>query len=125
MKKDNFGKNITLEFVLGFLGGLLGLYEGVFALLYPAYVVAYAYGAIIASIVGFIGVIYLNKNAKLSGIILIVASIGLLLTIPTKIGLSGSVLLAVAGLLKLETVIQDYRKSSWSIKGTSSLIIFS
>lgn len=112
MKKDNFGKNITLEFVLGFLGGLLGLYEGVFALLYPAYVVAYAYGAIIASIVGFIGVIYLNKNTKLSGIILIVASIGLLLTIPTKIGLSGSVLLAVAGLLKLETVIQDYRKSS-------------
>ncbi len=116
MKKDNFGKLITLEFVLGFLGGLLGLYEGIFALLYPAYVISYvvnyAYGAILASIIGFIGVIYVNKNAKLSGIILIAASIGLLLCIPTKIGLTGATLLAVAGLLKIETVISDYRKSS-------------
>ena len=106
---EKFKKLRTIEVVTGFLGGVLGLFEGIFALLSPPLVI-YWIIPVLASIVGLIGVVYINRSAKISAILLIISSIWLLLTLPTATGILGAVLLGVAGLMKLEDFIRDSKK---------------
>ena len=106
---EKFKKLRTIEVVTGFLGGILGLSEGIFALLSPPLVI-YGISSVLASIVGLIGVFYINQNSKISAILLIISSIWLLLSLPTTTGILGAVLLGVAGLMKLEDWIKGFKK---------------
>lgn len=92
-----------IELVLGILGGVFGLFGGVFALIFAAFapsVGGLGISAVLASIVGIGGAVYVTKNSKYGGIILIVSAIWLLFSI-SAFGVLGSALLGIAGLLAL------------------------
>lgn len=93
----------TLEIVLGILGGIFGLIGGVMALIFSAFapsVGALGVSAILASILGLGGAVYLSQNPKIGGIILIISAIWLLFSI-SAFGILGTVLLGIAGILAL------------------------
>lgn len=96
-------KSRTLEIVLGILGGVFGLLGGVVALIFSAFapdIFALGVSAILASIVGLVGAVYVTQNAKYGGIILIISAIWLLISI-SAFGVLGAVLLGIAGLSAL------------------------
>ena len=96
-------KSRTLELVLGILGGVFGLLGGVFALIFSAFapsVGVLGFSAILASIAGLIGAIFVSSNPKYGGIILIISAVWLLISI-SAFGILGAVLLGVAGLVAL------------------------
>lgn len=96
-------KSRTLELVLGILGGIFGLLGGVFALLFSAFepsIGVLGVSAILASIVGLGGTVYVTQNARNGGIILIISAVWLLISI-SAFGIIGAVLLGIAGLAAL------------------------
>jgi hypothetical protein len=93
----------TIEMVLGILGGVFGLIGGVFALVFAAFapsVGGLGLSAVLASIVGIVGAVYVGQNPKIGGIILIISAIWLLISI-SVFGVLGAVLLGIAGLIAL------------------------
>jgi hypothetical protein len=93
----------TLELILGILGGVFGLLGGVFALIFSAFepsLFGLGVSAVVASIVGLVGAIYVTQNAKYGGIILIISAVWLLISI-SAFGVLGAVLLGIAGLSAL------------------------
>ncbi len=93
----------TVELVLGILGGVFGLLGGVFALIFSAFaptVFVLGVSAILASIAGLVGAIYVTGNAKIGGIILIISAVWLLISI-SAFGILGAALLGIAGLAAL------------------------
>jgi hypothetical protein len=93
-------KFLTLEFVVGVIGAVLGL-QGAFFVMNSAYVGIDGVSALLASLIGLLGAVCVNLNAKIGGIILIISSIWLLISIPTSYGIFAGALLAAAGLLGL------------------------
>lgn len=87
----------TIELALGLVGGIFGLFGGIFALLF---IPELGFSAILASVVGIIGAIYVTRNAKWGGIILIISSIWLLISI-SFFGVLGFILLLIAGLVAI------------------------
>jgi len=84
-----------LEVVLGVLGGVFGLLGGVFALIFSAFessIFGLGVSAVLASIVGLVGAVYVTQNPKIGGIILISIS---------AFGVIGAALLGIAGLAAL------------------------
>jgi hypothetical protein len=93
----------TPEIILGILGGIFGLLGGVFALIFSAFepsVFGLGVSAILASIAGLVGAVYVTQNAKYGGLILIISAVWLLISI-SAFGILGAVLLGVAGLFAL------------------------
>jgi uncharacterized membrane protein len=94
----------TMELVLGIIGGIFGLLGGVFAVLFGSLassdVVLLGISAILASIVGIVGSIYVTRNSKIGGIILFVSAVWLLVSI-SLFGVMGTIFLGIAGLLAL------------------------
>ncbi|MDO9627408.1 MAG: DUF4064 domain-containing protein [Methanobacteriaceae archaeon] len=94
----------TMELVLGIIGGIFGLLGGVFAVLFGSLassdVVLLGISAILASIVGIVGSIYVTRNSKMGGIILFVSAVWLLVSI-SLFGVMGTIFLGIAGLLAL------------------------
>lgn len=94
----------TIELVLGIIGGIFGLLGGIFAVLFgslaAANIVILGISAILASIIGIVGSVYVTRNAKTGGIILIVSAVWLLISI-SLFGVMGSILLGIAGLVAL------------------------
>jgi hypothetical protein len=93
----------TIEIVLGVLGGIFGLLGGVFALILSAFapsVGGLGISAVLASIVGLVGAVYVSQNPKIGGIILLISAIWLLISI-SAYGVLGAVLLGIAGLMAL------------------------
>lgn len=94
----------TMELVLGIIGGIFGLLGGVFAVLFGSLassdVVLLGISAILASIVGIVGSIYVTRNSKIGGIILFVSAVWLLVSI-SLFGVMGTLFLGIAGLLAL------------------------
>jgi hypothetical protein len=94
----------TIELLLGIIGGIFGLLGGIFAVLFgslaAADIVILGISAILASIIGIVGSIYVTRNAKIGGIILIVSAVWLLISI-SLFGVMGSILLGIAGLAAL------------------------
>lgn len=93
----------TLEIVLGILGGVFGLLGGVVALIFSAFapsVFGLGVSAVLASIVGLIGAVYVAQNPKYGGIILIISAVWLLISI-SAFGILGAVLMGIAGLTAL------------------------
>jgi len=106
---EKIQKSLTIEFVIGFLGGLLGLYLGVFILFSQ---LDNGISAISASLVGLIGVFVIYRSAIVGGILLIVSSIWLLISIPTTTGILAAVLIGAAGLMKLDEVRKPKKPSN-------------
>lgn len=104
MDKDLTKTSRTMELVLGIIGGIFGLLGGVFAILFGAFagdeIVILGISAILASIVGIIGSVYVTKNPKIGGIVLIISSIWLLISI-SLFGVIGTIFLGISGLLAL------------------------
>ena len=93
----------TLEVVLGVLGGVFGLFGGVIALIFSAFessILGLAVSAILASIVGLVGTVYVTQNPRNGGLILIISAVWLLISI-SAFGVIGSVFLGIAGLAAL------------------------
>ena len=94
----------TIELVLGIIGGIFGLIGGAFAIILSAFggteILVLGMSAILASIVGIVGSVYVKNNAKTGGIILIISAIWLLISI-SAYGILGAVLLGIGGLLAL------------------------
>lgn len=93
----------TLEVVLGVLGGVFGLLGGAFALIFSAFessIFGLGVSAVLASIVGLVGAVYVTQNPKIGGIILIISAIWLLISI-SAFGVIGAALLGIAGLAAL------------------------
>lgn len=97
---DKFKKFLTLEFVVGVIGAVLGL-QGAFFVINSSYVGIDGISALLASLMGLLGAFSVKLNAKIGGIILIISSIWLLISIPTSYGIFAGALLAAAGLLGL------------------------
>ena len=68
----------TLELVLGIIGAIFGLLGGVFAIMLSSFggteIFALGISALLASIVGIVGSVYVKNNAKTGGIILIISA---------------------------------------------------
>lgn len=93
----------TIELALGISGGVFGLIGGIFALLFSFFVsdaLSLGISAVLASIVGIVGAIYVTKNPRWGGIILIISAIWLLISI-SLFGLLGAILLLIAGIVAL------------------------
>ena len=93
----------TIELVLGILGGIFGLLGGIFAVMFGIFaseITGLGISAILASIVGIAGAVYVLKNPKWGGIILVISAIWLLISI-SLFGVLGAVLLGIGGILAL------------------------
>lgn len=94
----------TIELVLGIIGGIFGLLGGIFAVIFgslaSADIVILGISAILASIAGIVAAVYVTKNPKTGGIILIVSAIWLLISI-SLFGLLGSILIGISGILAI------------------------
>jgi ribosomal protein L40E len=91
----------TPELVLGIIGGIFGLIGGVFALMFSAFapsIGGLGISAVLASIVGIVGAVYVINNARWGGIILILSALWLLISI-SLFGALGAVLFGISGLL--------------------------
>ncbi|HII83418.1 MAG TPA: hypothetical protein HA271_00945 [Methanobacterium subterraneum] len=87
----------TIELALGIVGGIFGLFGGIFALLF---IPELGFSAILASVVGIIGAIFVTRNPKWGGLILIISSVWLLISI-SFFGVLGFILLLIAGSVAL------------------------
>ncbi|WP_321211959.1 DUF4064 domain-containing protein [Methanothermobacter sp. DP] len=93
----------TLELVLGIIGVIFGLLGGLFAIVLSVFGSELLYlgiSAILASIVGIIGSVYVRNNPRRGGVILIVSAIWLLISI-SAYAIPGTVFLGIAGILGL------------------------
>lgn len=93
----------TVEIILGVIGGIFGLLGGVFALFFSAFepsVGILGISAILASIAGLVGAVYVSNNSKYGGIILIISAVWLIISI-SLFGILGAVFLGIAGLSAL------------------------
>lgn len=87
----------TLEVALGLVGGIFGLLGAIIGLIF---IPALGLSAILASVLGIFGAIYVTKNPKWGGIILVVSSVWLLVSI-SLFGVIGFILLLIAGLVAI------------------------
>jgi len=94
----------TIELVLGIIGGMFGLLGGIFAIFLGSIaggeIVILGLSAVFASITGIIGAIYVTKNARIGGILLIISAIWLLISI-SLYEVLGAILLGIAGIVAL------------------------
>jgi len=93
----------TLELVLGIIGGIFGLLGGLFAVLFSVFASEVLYlgiSAILASILGIIGAIYVRGSPRNAGIILIVSAIWLLISI-SAFAIPGTIFLGISGILAI------------------------
>lgn len=115
----------VLELALGFLGGILGIISGFVAFSYAELFAAFAnyentlfstqgLSAVLFSILGIIGAILANKRGKLSGLLMITAAIGGLISISWTY-LIPFVLLMISGVIGLVKENQNMRKEKWLI----------
>ncbi|MDI6644324.1 MAG: hypothetical protein QME14_04630 [Methanobacteriaceae archaeon] len=92
----------SIELGLGIVGGIFGLLGGTFAVFFGSFagdeIVLLGISAIMASIVGIVSSVYVTKNPKIGGIVLIVSAIWLLISI-SLFGVLGTILLGLAGFL--------------------------
>ena len=108
---DKIKKFLTLEFVVGVIGAVLGL-QGAFFVINSSYVGIDGVSALLASLTGLVGSFGVKLNAKIGGIILIISSIWLLISIPTSYGIFAGALLGAAGLLGLVGTGNDASKKA-------------
>lgn len=103
------GKPLTVEFILGLIGGIIGFLAGFVAIMIGSLGSAYAltgasdiiglgFGAIIFSIIGIIGAAIVKSKTKIAGYLMIISAIGGLICISAAYVLS-FILLIIAGIM--------------------------
>ena len=103
------GKPLTVEFILGLIGGIIGFLAGgvaiivgslgsAFALSGASDVIGLGVGAIIFSIIGIIGAAIVKSKTKIAGYLMIISAIGGLICISAFYILS-FILLIIAGIM--------------------------
>jgi hypothetical protein len=104
-------KKRTTEFVLGLIGGIIGFFGAILALMFGGIGSAFGadgassisnlgWSAIIFSILGIVGAAIVNSKTKLSGWLMLVSAIGGVISI-SLFYLLPFVLLFIAGLMAL------------------------
>lgn len=96
-------KSRTLELVLGIIGGVFGLLGGLAALVFSVFatdILWLGISAILASILGIVGSVYVRNNPRNGGVLLIVSAVWLLISI-SAFAIPGTVFLGLAGVLAL------------------------
>ncbi|MDI6881737.1 MAG: DUF4064 domain-containing protein [Methanothermobacter sp.] len=92
-----------LEMVLGIIGSIFGLLGGLFAIFFSVFASEVLYlgiSAVMASILGIIGAVYVRENPRNGGIILIVSAIWLLISI-SAFAIPGTIFLGISGILAI------------------------
>lgn len=92
-----------LELVLGIIGSILGLLGGLFAIFFSVFRSEALYlgiSAIMASILGIIGAVYVRENPRNGGILLIVSAVWLLISI-SAVAIPGTIFLGISGILAI------------------------
>jgi hypothetical protein len=103
------GKPLTVEFILGLIGGIIGFFAGVAAIFIgglgsafsvsgSSNLIGLGFGAIIFSIIGIVGAAIVKSKTKLSGYLMIISAIGGLICISAFYILS-FILLIIGGIL--------------------------
>jgi len=103
------GKPVTVEFILGLLGGILGFFAGVAAIGIGAFgsafsvqgassIIGLGIGAVIFSIIGIVGAAIVKTNTKNAGYLMIISAIGGLICISAFYILS-FILLIIGGVM--------------------------
>ncbi len=96
-------KSRTLELVFGIIGGVFGLLGGLAALVFSVFatdILWLGISAILASILGIVGSVYVRSNPRKGGVLLIVSAVWLLISI-SAYAIPGTVFLGLAGVLAL------------------------
>ena len=108
-KIESGGKPLTVEFILGLIGGLIGFFAGIAALVIGGLASAFSvdggsniiglgFGAIIFSIVGIVGAAIVKSKTKIAGYLMIISAIGGLICISAFYILS-FILLIIGGIM--------------------------
>lgn len=103
------GKPVTVEFILGLLGGVLGFFAGIAAIGVGAFgsafsvqgassIIGLGVGAVIFSIIGIVGAAIVKTNTKNAGYLMIISAIGGLICISAFYILS-FILLIIGGVM--------------------------
>jgi len=93
----------TLEMVLGIIGSIFGVLGGLFAIFFSVFGPELLYlgiSAVMASILGIIGAVYVREKPRNGGIILIVSAIWLLISI-SAFAIPGTIFLGIGGILAI------------------------
>ena len=108
-KTETMGKSLTVEFILGLIGGIIGFLAGFAAIAIGGLgsamsvngasgIIGLGIGAIIFSIIGIIGAAIVKNKTKIAGYLMIISAIGGLICVSAFYILS-FVLLIIAGLM--------------------------
>jgi hypothetical protein len=108
-KVKSGGKSVTVEFILGLLGGIIGFFAGVAAIVIGSLGSAFAVNgassivglgllALVFSIIGIIGAAIVKSKTKTAGYLMIISAIGGLFCISAFYILS-FILLIIAGVM--------------------------
>ncbi|MEH7439314.1 DUF4064 domain-containing protein [Neobacillus drentensis] len=115
----------TLELVLGLLGGIGGLFAGVFALFFRGLDVAFngtgtsllgnlGLSAIMFSVLGIVGSILVRKNGKLGGLFMTLAAIGGFISVFVFYIVPG-ILLLIPGIMGVRKPMQGNKTFKWKM----------
>ena len=108
-KIESSGKPLTVEFILGLIGGIIGFFAGFAAIaiggLASAFsvnggsdIIGLGFGAIIFSIIGIVGAAIVKSKTKIAGYLMIISAIGGILCISAFYTLS-FILLIIGGIM--------------------------
>lgn len=108
-KIESAGKPLTVEFILGLIGGIIGFFAGIAAILFGSLAAAFSvnnasnviglgFGAVIFSIIGIVGAAFVKSKTKIAGYLMIISAIGGLICISAFYILS-FILLIIGGIM--------------------------
>ena len=108
-KIESGGKPLTVEFILGLIGGIIGFFAGIAAILIGSIASAFSvnsasnviglgFGAIIFSIIGIVGTAIVKSKTKIAGYLMIISAVGGLICISAFYILS-FILLIIGGIM--------------------------
>jgi len=103
------GNSLTVEFILGLIGGIIGFFAGIAALLIGSLASAFSvsggstaiglgFGAILFSIIGIVGAALVKSKTKIAGYLMIISAIGGLICVSVFYILS-FILLIIGGIM--------------------------
>lgn len=93
----------TTEFVIGLIGAIFGFIGAFIALLFSTFssdITGLGISALLASILGIVGAIYVKKNPRIAAILLLISAIWVFISI-SLFGVIPGILLGIAGILAL------------------------
>lgn len=124
--EQNSSKEIkrTAEFVLGLIGGIIGLFSALFAIIFGGIADAFStsstgignlgIAAFLFSIIGIVGAVKVHKKGKLGGLLMILAGISGIIAVFVAYIIPGALLL-IGGIISIRKPDQNADKVKWKI----------